>query len=150
MIEQMGEATAAGFVKSLSKGSAPAGAGTDGAKVQPYPEIDGLIADGEPLGAGYQPSDISASAAVGNMTSGMPKDGSSGAAKIGPGNMLSDFEPIRAGAEDTFAAPVVGDLVTGMPTDGKSSAVAELSPKGLTTGTVKAGTGTGHGVNGGQ
>src|SRR2546428_4838033 len=94
-----------------------------GEKIEPYPEIDKDIYQGEPIGAGFQPSDIAPvtqtpgnSKVVGDMVSGMPKDGAfSGPAKIGPGDMVSDYEAGEAsspGAEDTFEASLVGDMIT--------------------------------------
>ena len=120
-------------------------------RVQPYPEIDRDIYGHEPIGAGYQPRNIvpvtstpGNSRVVGDMVTGSPKDGAfSGPAKIGPGDMVSDFEadePRNPGAEDTFTAPLVGDLVTGMPTDDyprEEKMATELAPEGLVTGQVK-------------
>src|SRR6266516_2066802 len=122
-----------------------------GTKVEPYPEIESLIYKGEPIGAGYQPRNMvpvtetpGNSKVVGDMGTGMPRDGEfSGPAKIGPGNMVSDFEASEArdsGAEDTFTAPLVGDLFAGMPWDGSSTEkhmASQLSPEGLVTGNEK-------------
>lgn len=117
-------------------------------KVKPYPEIDKDIFGREPIGAGYQPRNVvpvteapGNSKIVGDMGTGMPKDGTfSGPARIGAGDMVSDFEPEEVrepGAEDTFEADLVGDIVTGMPTDDfprEDKLATEISPEGLTTG----------------
>lgn len=74
---------------------------------------------------------------VGNQVSGMPRDGSfSGPARVGAGNMISDFVPQHGGPEDVEVAPLVGNLPSGMPTAGKSArgTPAEIGPDGLVTG----------------
>ncbi len=127
--------------------------------VEPYPEIDKDIYGGEPIGAGLQAGDLRPvttgpgnSSIVGGM-GGMPRDGSfSGPAKIGAGDMVSDYmagEASDAGAEDTFVAPLVGNLVAGMPTDDaprEQNMRTRVAPEGLVTGQVKGGyaPGVGH------
>lgn len=137
--------------------------------VKPYPEVADVYAR-ENVHSGFWSKDVipvteapGNSKVVGDMVTGMPKDGTfSGPARIGPGNMVSDYEPGEArspGAEDTFEASLVGDIATGMPTDGfpkEEHVNTEVSPEGLTTGNTEGayapglGKGTGRGVNGGQ
>lgn len=119
--------------------------------VEPYPEIDSDIYGREPIGAGFQPKHVFSvmetpgnSKIVGDMGTGAPVDTEfAGPAKIGPGDMVSDYEASEQtdpGAEDTFEADLVGDMVAGMPTDGypkEEHVRSELSPEGLTTGNEK-------------
>lgn len=119
--------------------------------VEPYPEIDSDIYGREPLGAGFQPKHVfpvletpGNSKIVGDMGTGMPVDKEfAGPAKIGPGDMVSDYEAGEQsdpGAEDTFAANLVGDMVAGAPTDhypAGEKISSEVAPDGLVTGRVK-------------
>jgi len=119
--------------------------------VKPYPEVDKDLYGREPLGAGYQPKNIvpvtetpGNSKVVGDMVTGMPKDGEfSGPARVGPGDMVADYErgeQTNPKAEDGFVADLIGDIVTGHPWDGyprEEHLPSEIAPEGLVTGGVK-------------
>jgi len=151
MIEQMGDATAEGFVNSLGKGPVKQNyndvTDRNAPKVDPYPSVNDVLFAKESVSSGlWAGSDAmnpvteapGNSKIVGDITTGMPQEGVSGApARVGPGDMIADFEPETGGPEDVQMAPLVGDLVTGMPQDNypvESAMVTEVSPEGLTTG----------------
>src|SRR5438874_2508364 len=155
-IRQMGEDNAEGFVNSLGKGPVKQNyndaTDRNAPKIDPYPSIDDVLFAKESVQSGvWAGSPVMTpvteapgnSKIVGDITSGMPGEGvSSAPARVGPGDMVSDFESETGGPEDQGVAPLVGDLVTGMPQDNypvESAMVTEVSPEGLTTGQSKGG-----------
>jgi len=114
-----------------------------GQPVSPYPDVNDVLFRSEKIAGltadALRPvQEVPGNArVVGDIVSGRPRDGTfAGPARVGPGNMISDFVPQTGGPEDAFVAPLVGNLATGMPTAGASARArpAEIGPDGLVTG----------------
>jgi hypothetical protein len=158
-VGQMGDDLASGFVDSLGKGPAAdnhIGEPRQAPRIEPYPSIDGLLsAEPSPSFTGDSLSPVTStpggSNIVGDLVSGYPRDGVSQApARVGPGDMISDYEVETGGPEDEVSAmevdaeydKAVGDMVSGMPRNMFPSDqfdVAQIAPEGLVTGQTKGG-----------
>ena len=149
-VEHMKDALATGFVESLGRKVARDSGNI--APVVPHPMVEELVAAEHASSFGGD-SLTPVVMTPGNLVSGMPKGGVSGApAHVGSGDMIADYHPEEAhdaGAEDTGLATSfdtgdygkpVGNMVTGMPKgNGTQDAPTELSPEGNMTGQSKGG-----------